>query len=96
MHGPVDLTNVSRILALDLGKFNSVLCVYDPATHQHQFTSLQTTPQAVHDLLVKHQTAEPARTLVVIETCDVSGWVHDIAAALGIGVAIANCSHEAW
>ena len=96
MHGPVDLTNVSRILALDLGKFNSVLCVYDPATHQHQFTSLQTPPQAVHDLLVKHQTAEPARTLVVIETCDVSGWVHDIAAALGIGVAIANCSHEAW
>src|SRR4051812_6365225 len=96
MHGPIDCTNVSRILALDLGKFNSVLCSYDPATHQHQFASLQTSPQVIHDLLVKHQTKEPARTLVVMETCDVSGWIHDIAVALGMGVAIANCSHEAW
>src|SRR4051812_15814797 len=96
MHGPIDCTNVSRILALDLGKFNSVLCSYDPATHQHQFASFQTTPQVVHDLLVKHQTKEPAQTLVVMETCDVSGWIHDIAVALGICVAIANCSHEAW
>ena len=96
MHGPVDLTNIARILALDLGKFNSVLCVYDPATHRHQFASFQTTPQVVHDLLVRHQTKEPAATLVVMETCDVSGWIHDIATALGIGVAIANCSHEAW
>jgi transposase len=58
---------------------------------------LQTTPQVIHDLLVKHQTPDdPARTLLVIETCDVSGWVYDIAVALGMGVAIANCSHEAW
>ena len=47
MHGPIDLTNVSRILALDLGKFNSVLCIYDPHTHQHQFTSLQTSPAMI-------------------------------------------------
>jgi transposase len=97
MHGPIDLTNVSRILALDLGKFSSVLCIYDPRTHEHRFESLQTTPQVIHDLLVKHQTPDdPARTLVVMETCDVSGWIYDIAVALGMGVAIANCSHEAW
>jgi transposase len=96
MHGSVDLTNVSRILALDLGKFNSVLCSYDPHTHQHQFTSLATSPQVIHDLLVKHQTEEPSQTVVVMETCDVAGWVHDIAKALGMTVAVANCSHEAW
>jgi transposase len=96
MHGLQHSTNVSRILALDLGKFNSVLCVYDPATHVHHFESLQTSPPTIHNLLVEHQTSDPSNTLLVIETCDVSGWVHDIAIALGMSVAIANPCHEAW
>jgi transposase len=101
MHGPFNLqqhsTNITRILALDLGKFNSVLCAYDPATHQHHFVSAATTPQAIHDLLVaQQQDDDPAATLLVIETCDVAGWVHDIAVALGIHVAVANPAHEAW
>ena len=53
MHGSYNNRhNFSRILALDLGKFNSVLCDYDPATGNHRFESLATTPQAIHDLLV--------------------------------------------
>jgi transposase len=101
MHGPLDLhaysTTVTRILALDLGKFNSVLCIYDRATHEHRFESLATTPRTIHDLLVEHQTADdPAATLLVIETCDVAGWVYDIATALGMSVAVANPAHEAW
>ncbi len=101
MHGPKHFatghsTTVTRILALDLGKFNSVLCVYDPATHDHRFVSVQTSPQTIHDLLVNHQTSDPANTLLVIETCDVAGWVHDIAVTLGISVAVANPAHEAW
>ena len=48
MHGPHHSTNVTRILALDLGKFTSVLC-YDPATHAHRFVSAQTTPRTIHD-----------------------------------------------
>ena len=96
MHGPAYSTNVTRILALDLGKFNSVLCVYDPATHAHRFASAQTTPQRIHDVLVTHQTDDPADTLLVIETCDVAGWVHDLATAMGMAVAVANPAHEAW
>jgi transposase len=64
---------------------STACCAYDPAT-----------PQTIHDLLVKHQTSDPANTLLVIETCDVAGWVHDIATALGIAVAVANPAHEAW
>jgi transposase len=94
MHGP--LQQFDRILALDLGKFNSVLCLYDPQTSQHRFVSLQTTPQAIHDLLVSAMTLEASRTLVVFETCDAAGWVHDLASALGLSVAVANPSHEAW
>lgn len=98
MHGQLyrHSTNITRILALDLGKFNSVLCVYDPATHDHRFESLQTTPQTVHDLLARHQTSDPSHTLLVMETCDVAGWVHDIARSLGLAVAVANPAHEAW
>jgi transposase len=100
MHGPQSSPSYSntftRIFALDLGKFNSVACIYERATHEHRFASVQTTPQRIHDLLVEHQTSDPADTLVVMETCDVSGWVHDIATALGMSVAIANPSHEAW
>jgi transposase len=96
MHGLSHSINFSRILAIDLGKFNSVACIYDPHTHEHSFASVQTTPAMIHELLVRHQTEDPADTLVVIETCDVSGWVHDIAVALQMQVAIANPSHEAW
>jgi transposase len=97
MHGLTHSTTFTRILALDLGKFNSVLCVYDPVTHAHHFLNVQTTPQTIHDLLVAHQADDdPAATLLVIETCDVAGWVHDIAVALGIHVAVANPAHEAW
>jgi transposase len=96
MHGLTHCNNVARILALDLGKFNSVLCVYDPLSNDHRFESVQTTPQRVHDLLVEHQTPDPSQTLLVIETCDVAGWVHDLATAIGISVAVANPANEAW
>lgn len=96
MHGLGHSTNLTRILALDLGKFNSVLCVYDVTTHEHNFVSVQTIPQLFHDLLALHQTDDPSHTLVVMETCDVAGWVHDIVIALGMRVAIANPCHEAW
>ena len=96
MHGLTHPTTFTRILSLDLGKFNSVSCVYDPATHDHRFIGAQTTPRTIHDLLVAQQTDDPAQTLLVIETCDVAGWVHDIAVALGMQVAVANPAHEAW
>jgi hypothetical protein len=62
------------------------------------FRPLATTPAALHDFFVARIEAgdEPARTLVVCETCDAAGWVHDLAAALGFQVNVANCCHEAW
>jgi transposase len=96
MHGPKHSTTFTRILAIDLGKFNSVACAYERDTHAHRFVSAPTTPQSMHDLLAAHQTSDPSRTLLVVETCDVAGWVHDLAVALGISVAVANPAHEAW
>ena len=96
MHGLDHSITFTRILALDLGKFNSVFCLYNRASSEHSFGSLRTTPQTIHDLLAGHTSDDPAQTLVVFETCDCSGWIYDIAVALGFAVAVANPSHEAW
>ena len=79
------------ILALDLGKFKSVACRYDPATGAHVFETIATNPSAVHDLLVD---ANPQ--LRVIEACGVCGWIADLAESLSIEVRVANVLGEAW
>jgi transposase len=79
------------ILAIDLGKFKSVACRYDPATSDHAFETIATTPSAVHDLLV-----EAAPQMLVIEACSVCGWIHDLAESLSIEVRVANTLGEAW
>lgn len=80
-----------NILAIDLGKFKSVACRYEAASGAHRFTTIPTTPAAVHDLLVERR---PER--VVIEIGSAAGWVKDLCAALEIPIQIANPSHEAW
>jgi len=79
------------IVAMDLGKNKSVVCVYDAGSGQHEFVTIRTRPQQVHDLLVERQ---PER--VVIEAGPASGWVHDLAKALGLAVQVANTNHEIW
>jgi transposase len=89
-------SSITRILALDLGKFKTVLCAMELATREHHFESLVTTPAAVEDLLARHRTSDPSHTLVVIETCDVAGWVHDLCVAAGVKITIANPRSDAW
>lgn len=85
-----------KILALDLGKFKTVCCVMDAATRDHQFETIEMSPQHVHDLIVKHATVDSAQTLVVFETCDTAGWVHDTCAALGVTATCVHSNGQAW
>jgi len=85
---------MTTILAIDLGKFKSVACDYDTATHQHTFTTIPTTPAAVHDLIVERSPGLPGR--IVIEVGSQAGWVKDLCEALGVQVRVANPNHEAW
>ena len=82
-------TATGLVLAIDLGKFKSVACVLDAAARRHTFVTVDTTPAALHDLLAAHAGTDPSRGLVAVETCDAAGWVHDLAAALGLGVVVA-------
>lgn len=85
------LAEVATILAIDLGKFRSVACVFDPADGTHRFQAIPTTPATMHDLL-----AEISPSVLVIEACSVCGWVSDLAGAMGIEVRVANTNNEAW
>jgi transposase len=82
---------MSTILAIDLGKFKSVACIYRAQDGQHHFRTLPTLPAAMHDLIVEVQ---PDR--VVIEIGSAAGWVKDMCQALEIEVSVANPNHEAW
>ena len=60
-----------RLMAIDLGKFKSVACLYcgeDDVTYR----TIETRPQAIHALL---EAWSPDR--LVIEVGTVSGWVHE-------------------
>jgi transposase len=80
-----------KILAIDLGKFNSVACWLDTATNQSEFETLATQRWAFEQLLSKTQPNQ-----VLIETSSISGWVHDLIQGLDYKVIVANPSAEAW
>jgi transposase len=89
--------SVHTILGLDLGKFKSVCCVMNVATHAQTFETVQTTPQGLHDLLSLHAGVEPSGLWLVIETCDAAGWVHDLGVTLGVAVTVVHTvGDERW
>ena len=85
-----------QILALDLGKFKTVCCVMDVAMRTHAFETIDMSPANVHDLVTRHVGSYPAATLVVFETCDTAGWVHDVCTALGTSIIVVNANDERW
>jgi transposase len=81
-----------KILSLDIGKFKTVWLVYlTGGPGEQQYGKSATTPQEIHDLLVKH---EPDR--LVLESGPSAGWVCDIAAALEVPTQVANTNDERW
>lgn len=63
----------TTILAGDLGKFNTVLCWYEPTTRASSFRTVKTTA----DEFRRELTRQPVGK-VVFEACSHAGWVHDL------------------
>jgi transposase len=78
------------ILALDLGKYKSVACWYDPALAESRFETFSTSRVNLTRLLGQQ------RPTMVIEACALSGWVSDLCAELGVECHVANTASEAW
>ncbi|NBV46244.1 MAG: IS110 family transposase [Planctomycetia bacterium] len=79
------------ILALDLGRFNSVLCWYDPVTRVAEYRTIRSTP----DDISRELTREPVGT-IVFEACSQAGWVNDLCESLGLPALVASTTGSAW
>ena len=84
-------TAAGPILAIDLGRYKSVACSYDPATRSAAFRTLDTGRADFDRLFARHPDA-----LVVVEACANAGWAHDLARARGLAVQVANTNGAAW
>jgi transposase len=80
-----------KILALDLGKYKTVGCDYERESGKHRFRSSFTTPAALQQLVKQ---VKPDR--VVIEVCNIAGWVCDLLRGMGVEVQVANTNDDAW
>jgi len=80
-----------KILALDLGKFNSMCCFFDTKTRKHQFLLAATERNYLTTVFKKHQI-----DLVVMEACGPSGWINDLAVSLGLKTLVCSTNEDAW
>lgn len=80
-----------KILAIDLGKYNSVACLFDTSTNATEYETISTYRSTIEQLLDQFKPDQ-----VVIETCSITGWVHDLCELLGYRVLVANPAQEAW
>jgi transposase len=83
--------NPTTILAIDLGKFNSVFCWYDPDARTPAFRTAPTTPDDVRRELTRQPVGQ-----VVFEACSQAGWVHDLCEELHLLATVAGTTGAAW
>jgi len=81
----------TTILAIDLGKFNSVLCWYEPISRSTTFRTVKTTPEDLRRELTRHPVL-----VVVFEACSQAGWTHDLCEALKLPTLVACTNGAAW
>lgn len=79
------------ILAIDLGKFNSMCCFFDTETQEHWFWKAATTRSYLTSVLRNNKI-----DLVVMEACGPSGWVSDLCEEMGIKTLVCSTNEEAW
>jgi hypothetical protein len=79
------------ILALDLGKFNTMCCFLDNNTRTHSFLNALTDRDYLTTVLKNHPL-----DLVVMEACGPSGWINDLAVGLGLKTLVCSTNEDAW
>ena len=80
-----------NIMAIDLGKFNSMVCNYEQTSREHSFETVSTERGYFESLLKSHQP-----DLVVVEACGPSGWVSDLCQEHGIRIIVCSTHEDAW
>ena len=79
-----------KILALDLGKFKTMCCIFDTKTRGHEFLTA-TTDRSYLTTVYKEYKID----LVVMEACGPSGWINDLAVNLGHKTLVCSTNEDA-
>lgn len=80
-----------KILALDLGKFNTMCCFFDTKTRKHSFLNAPTERNYLNTLFKNHKV-----DIVVMEACGPSGWINDLAISHGLKTLVCSTNEDAW
>ncbi len=79
------------ILALDLGKFNTMCCFFDTKTRKHTFLNATTDRNFLTIVFKKYKI-----DFVVMEACGPSGWINDLAVSHGLKTLVCSTNEDAW
>lgn len=80
-----------KILAIDLGKFNSMCCFYETKTQKYRFQTVATKREYLTTVFNNHEI-----DLVVMEACGPSGWISDLCQELGLKTFVCSTNDAAW
>lgn len=80
-----------NIIAIDLSKFNSMVCFFNSETGESR-TQLVKSERGY----LKSVFSNNAADLVVMEACCASGWVHDLCQELGLPTLVCSTHQDAW
>ncbi len=83
------------ILSMDLGKFNTVCCIYDSRTRKCRFETIATKRSHLDHLLNKLIDGDSV-DLVVMEACGPSGWISDVCKQRGLKTIVCSTNDDAW
>lgn len=86
------------ILSMDLGKFQTVCCLYDTTSKKHRFETIQTKRSHVNSMLGDPlgPFGDIRPDLVVMEACGPSGWINQICRSRGLETIVCSTNDEAW
>ena len=72
---------MKTILAIDLGKRNSVFCKLDTSSLKPEYCTVKTDPQKFHDIFIE---LEIESSIVLFEVGTQAGWLSDMLRAYGV------------
>ncbi len=84
---------MKTILAIDLGKRNSVFCKLDTSSLKIEYSTVKTDPERFHDIFAD---LDSENSIVLFEVGTQAGWLSDMLRAMQLDFKIANVNHPAW
>lgn len=80
-----------KILALDIGKFKTMCCLFDSKTRKHEFFEVTTDRHYLSTIFKSYKV-----DLVVMEACGPSGWINDLAISHAHKTLVCSTNEDAW